>query len=139
MPRFPETKTINLIGKTAIIQGSIYYFQPIVFVNAGDYTSWIARGQIRENYDKDDVLANISFTKEFGDSYGGLSYPNSTFFFPTLGATVTSALKSTPVGSSPVVGKSAWVYDIEIVNPQNADEVYKPCRGMLQVLPEVTR
>lgn len=132
------TYTSNLTGKLEIKQGATYRFSSIHFLGR-DLTEWTIRGQIRRTYSDEEILATISFTSDFGTiTLDEVEYPDTTSWYPYLPATVTVDLPPTVKGS-PVIGKNAWVYDIELANPDNDEEVYRLVAGICQVSPEVTK
>lgn len=138
MPIPIDPVTYNLTGKNIIYQGATYYFEPLIFIGE-DYSQWLIRGQLRRNYDDPDILASILFIAEYGTlTIEDRVYENTTVFYPRLPSTVTETLPPTTIGT-PVIGKNAWVYDVELENPEDEDEVYKLIKGIVQVSPEVTK
>ena len=89
--------------------------------NPVDITGWTARMQVRERYEADSTLLNIT-TENSGITLGG-----------TAGTITLNANAATTAGF--ITG--VHVYDLELIN--SAGEVTRLVEGKFTVTPEVTR
>lgn len=124
----------------AIIQGSTLNW--LTFYYPADVSSWTATGQIRRNYADSDstILASFSFdTLTYGTFTVNGSSGSYTQIRPILTNVQTQGLPITSwkSGDDYKPGRNIWVYDLEIKSTGNV--VVKVSRGVVQVLPEVTR
>jgi len=124
----------------AIIQGSTLNW--LTFYYPADVSAWTASGQIRRNYADSDslVLAAFSFDSlTYGTFTVNGASSQYTQIRPILTNVQTQGLPITTwkLGDEYKAGKNIWVYDLEIRSP--GDTVVKVSRGVVQVLPEVTR
>ena len=124
----------------AIVQGSTLNW--LTFYYPADVSTWTPSGQIRRNYADSDstILADFSFDAlTYGTFTVNGSSGSYTQIRPILTNVQTQGLPITTwtTGSDYKPGKNVWVYDLEIRSAGNT--VVKVSRGVVQVLPEVTR
>lgn len=125
--------TISL-GDLSIKQGASFN---LTFLYSGDVSTWAIRGQIRDNFAEQDgdIIANFTFLPRVYDSDSEL-----TSIVAVLKANVTADMPSTKYqGSGTFNNRNCYVYDIEIVDPNDSNNVFKVVEtSYVQVKPEVT-
>jgi len=106
-----------------VIEQGAKFFLPIEVFDANDQpydlTGWTARGKVREEYDSPNALCSFTIT--------GILGPSGTLTL-VLGANVTAAL---PPGRA--------VYDVELVNSIDANDVIRIIQGKAKITPEATK
>jgi hypothetical protein len=132
--------------KNAIIQGSTLDW--LNFIVRGDFSGWVPRGQIRNNYAGQGgvIKAEFSFDPLI---YGTVILPSGlgvmgTLVKPKLSAAATDGLdwvqsgmrKRAFVTEKPIVNRNVWVYDVEIAK---GAEVLRIAEGFVEVSLSVTR
>lgn len=132
--------------KNAIIQGSSLDW--LNFVITGDFSGWIPRGQIRNNYAQQGGIVKAEFGFE-PLVFGTIILPSGlgvmgTLVKPRLSATATDGLdwvasgmrKRQFVTEKPIINKNVWVYDVEI---SKDGDVIRIAEGFVEVSLSVTR
>lgn len=144
---FHLTSTDSYPYSYAIEQGASFNWLTFVIENE-DYTDWLTRGQIRNNYPANGGVIKAAFSFDPSE-YGEITLPNGnkvmgTRIKPKLSAEVTAGLdwvqskmilRKTRT-DAPILGKNVWFYDIEIFN--TLGDVIKISRGWVEVIPEAT-
>lgn len=143
---FHFTKTDHKDRDFSIEQGATLNW--FTFVVPGNYSQWIIRGQIRNNYSSRGGIIKTTFN--FNPLiYGEITREDNTIIIgtvikPYLTAQQTQSLdwlesKMIPRNSYldiVIPGKNVWLYDIELENSQN--EVIRLLEGYVEVKPGVT-
>jgi hypothetical protein len=107
-------------------------FNNLTFVLVGDYTAWLPRGQIRDDY------ASLGGTLKASFLFSPLILGEATLDDGTLvsGTLIRPSLTEIETRSLVQSKGLRWVYDIELQSPDG--EVIRVTQGRVDISPEVT-